>query len=65
MKKEDKLKEEAEFWLTYINDWKTNRDEPIPERAMTLLDNSLLKLKNYYSKKNQVELLQGTNRSIH
>ena len=24
MKEKDKLKEETEFWLTYIKDWKTN-----------------------------------------
>ena len=45
MNQKDKLKEEAEYWLTYINDWKNNHDAPIPERALTLLDNALLKLK--------------------
>ena len=45
MNQKDKLKEEAEYWLTYINDWKNNHDEPVPERALTQLDNALLKLK--------------------
>ena len=65
MKKENKLKEEAEFWLTYVNDWKKNHAGPVPERALSLLDNALLKLKNYYSDKNRVEPLYGANRSIH
>jgi hypothetical protein len=58
MKQEDKLKEEVEFWLTYINDWKTNHDEPMPERALTLLKNAQLKLKDHYSEKNQAMHLQ-------
>ena len=65
MKKEDKLKEEAEFWLTYINDLKMNRDEPFPERAMALLENALLKLKKFYYTNSKDKPFQGTNRSIH
>ena len=65
MIQEDKLKEEAEFWLTYIKDWKTKYDEPIPERALTLLDNAQLKLKNHYSEKNRAKPLQGSNHLIH
>lgn len=65
MKQEDKLKEEVEFWLTYITDWNMNRDEPVPERAMTLLDNALLRLKNYYSEQNRTKSLHGTDSSIH
>ena len=42
---EDKLKEEAEYWLTYINNWKNNHDGPPPEKVLTQLDNALLKLK--------------------
>ncbi len=62
---EDKLKEEAEFWLKYVNDWKKNHAEPVPEQALSLLDKALLKLKNFYSETNQTESLQGTNFPIH
>ena len=65
MIQKDKLKDEAEFWLAYINDWKNNNDEPVPERALRLLDNALLKLMDYYLENKQAESLQGINPSIH
>lgn len=49
MRQEEKLKEEAEFWITYINDWKDSHDEPVPEQVWTLLDIALLRLKEFYA----------------
>ena len=65
MIQKDKLKDEAEFWLAYINDWKNNNDEPVPDRALILLDNALLKLKDYYLENKQAKSLQEIKPSIH
>lgn len=65
MKQEDKLKEEAEFWITYIYDWKAKRDEPVPEKAWSLLGNALSRLRHYYSSKNRAKTYQAENRSMH
>ena len=65
MEQENKLREEVEFWLIYISDWKKIHTEPVPERALSLLENALLKLKEFNSEKNQTEPLQDTDRSIH
>ena len=60
MNREDKLKEEAEFWLTYIKDWETDLNEPVPERALALLDNALLKLKNHYLEEDKAQYSQDS-----
>ena len=65
MKHKQKLDEEVQLWLWYINEWETNHNEPIPVRAELLLENAILELKSFYSKKNRVKLLQGQNHSIH
>ena len=65
MKREEKLKEEAEFWITYISDWKASHDEPVPEKAWTLLDKALLRLKQYYASKNRVQSSRIESRSTY
>ena len=65
MNQEDKLKDEAEFWLAYINDWENHHDGPVPERALRLLDDALLRLKDYYVENKQAIFLQDSNQSIH
>lgn len=65
MKHKQKLEEEVQFWLWYINEWETNHNEPIPARAKLLLENAILELKSFYSEKNLLKLLQVPNHSIH
>ncbi len=65
MTQEEQLKEEVEFWLNYINDWKMNRKEPVPKKALTLLENALLKLNRYYSEHEKHNHRKGENHSIH
>lgn len=65
MRQEEKLKEEAEFWITYINNWIASHDEPVPEKAWTLLDKALLRLKHYYLGKIRVKPSQIESRSMH
>ena len=65
MKQEDKLREEVEFWLSYINDWEANYGELVPERAQTLLDIALSKLISFQTEKYQGEALPFINRLIH
>ncbi len=62
---EEQLKEEVEFWLNYINDWKMNRKEPVPKKALTLLENALLKLNLYYREHEKSSPRKGANHSIH
>jgi hypothetical protein len=49
MNRKEKLEEEVQFWLWYINEWETNHNEPIPIRAKLLLEKALLELKNFNS----------------
>jgi hypothetical protein len=65
MKEEDKLQEEIEFWYAYIQDWQTQHDEPISGRVLALLDNVLLKQKNYCLEKKRVKFLPGSNHLLH
>ena len=48
MNRNEKLKEEVQFWLSYINEWERNRDEPIPDKARLLFENAILKLESEY-----------------
>lgn len=65
MTQEEQLKEEVEFWLNYINEWKMNRKEPVPKRALTLLENALIKLNLYYSKHEKNKSQQAPKHSVH
>lgn len=65
MTQEEQLKEEVEFWLNYINDWKMNRKEPVPKRSLTLLENALLKLNRYYREQEKNKPQQNTKHSFH
>ena len=65
MKRKDKLEEEVEFWLSYINNWEAGHSTPVPERVQLLLDNALLKLEGYCPDNKQALILQGNNHIIH
>ena len=65
MTQEEQLKEEVEFWLNYINEWKMNRKEPVPKRALTLLENALIKLNLYYSEHEKHRPQQAAKHSVH
>jgi len=65
MKHKEKLEEEVEFWLSYIGNWKTSHDEPVPDRAQQLLDNALSKLEKHGADKNQVQLIKSNKPTIH
>jgi len=65
MKHKEKLEEEVEFWLSYIGNWKTSHDEPVPDRTQQLLDNALLKLETYGTGKNQVLSIKSNKHTVH
>jgi len=65
MNRNEKLKEEVQFWLSYINEWERNRDEPIPDKARLLFQNAILKLEREYPNKRQAISSQSNSYGIH
>jgi len=65
MNRNEKLKEEVQFWLSYINEWERNRDEPIPDKARLLFENAILKLESEYPNKRQTVNFQSNSHGIH
>ena len=65
MKNKENLKEEVQFWLSYINDWERNHNEPIPDQAKLLLENAILKLVSYYPNNKQARLFQNNSHTTH
>ncbi len=65
MKEKAKLKDEAEFWLAYIEHWGEYNDGPVPKRALRLLDYALIELRDYYLEDVQDKSLQEVQNSIH
>ena len=65
MNRKEKLKEEVQFWLSYINEWERNRNEPIPDKAKLLFQNAILKLESEYPNKRQVVIFQSNSHGIH
>ena len=64
MKSKDKLKEEVQFWLSYVIEWERNHNEPIPDRAQLLLENAISKLRSHYHTKNDL-VSHANNHSVH
>ena len=65
MNRNEKLKEEVQFWLSYINEWERNRDEPIPGKAKLLFQNAILKLESEYPNKRQAVSFKSNSYGIH
>jgi len=65
MNRKEKLKEEVQFWLSYINEWEINHHEPIPDKARLLFQNAILKLESHCPGKRQVLLYKHNKDSIH
>ena len=65
MKGKEYVKEEIQFWLSYINDWERKHTEPIPDQARLLLENAILKLEGYYPNKKQDQLFKSNNHTTH
>ncbi len=65
MKSKENVKEEIQFWLSYINDWERKHTEPIPDKAKFLLENAILKLESFYPNKKQVRLFQSKKYTTH
>ncbi len=45
---EQKLLDEINFWVEYIQTWSKNSSDPVPQTAIDSLDNVVLQLKHYY-----------------
>ena len=65
MKSKENVKEEIQFWLSYINEWERKHTEPIPDQARLLLENAILKLESYYPNKKREKLFQSNNYTTH
>lgn len=65
MNSKENVKEEIQFWLSYINEWERKHTEPIPDQARLLLENAILKLESYYPYDKRAPLFQNKPQTTH